>query len=229
MKNKILIIISIVVLLIIVIWFSGIIPKQIGKTYAIQYMKNVFPEMQLEFVNIEWNKYFGDYTITFKDKEDKSYGCVIGPKYFPINIGQGLNAIQETYLEKYKEPELIEQKIVVSTFMVNNANNENVISSEDLKVYIKMLNSFKAIMNSNHVQNKVKEKYYNANNVELEVVEDTGIFKVIYVCDNHSEKECIEIVNEYIKAFSKSVVEVYKIEGISIIDSASISTRLIEK
>jgi capsular polysaccharide biosynthesis protein len=52
---------------------------------------------------------------------------------------------------------------------------------------------------------------------------------VIYVCDNHSEKECIEIVDEYVKAFSKSVVDIYNIEGISIIDSASISTRLIEK
>ena len=97
-------------------------------------MKNVFPEMQLEFVNIEWNKYFGDYTITFKDKEDKSYGCVIGPKYFPINIGQGLNAIQETYLEKYKEPELIEQKIAVATFMINNNDNKTFISAENLKL-----------------------------------------------------------------------------------------------
>lgn len=101
MKKKNLIIIGILVLAIIVLWFGGVIPKQIGKIYGIKYMKNNFPEMQFEYVNIEWNKYYGDYIITFKDKENESYSCVIGPKYFPISIGQGLNVIMENYQEKY--------------------------------------------------------------------------------------------------------------------------------
>lgn len=99
--KKILIIIGILVLVIIVLWFGGVIPKQIGKIYGIKYMKNNFPEMQFDYVNIEWNKYYGDYIITFKDKENGSYSCVIGPKYFPISIGQGLNVIMENYQEKY--------------------------------------------------------------------------------------------------------------------------------
>lgn len=99
--KKNLIIIGILVLVIIVLWFGGVIPKQIGKIYGIKYMKNNFPEMQFEYVNIEWNKYYGDYIITFKDKENESYSCVIGPKYFPISIGQGLNIIMEKYQEKY--------------------------------------------------------------------------------------------------------------------------------
>ena len=101
MKKRILIISSIIVLLIIVLWFVGIIPKQIGKMYGTKYMKDNFPKMQLEYVNIEWNKYYGDYIITFKDEDNKTYSCVIAPKYFPINIGQGINAIIETYQEKY--------------------------------------------------------------------------------------------------------------------------------
>ena len=100
-KKRILIISSIIVLLIIVLWFVGIIPKQIGKMYGTKYMKDNFPKMQLEYVNIEWNKYYGDYIITFKDEDNKTYGCVIAPKYFPITIGQGINAIMETYQEKY--------------------------------------------------------------------------------------------------------------------------------
>ena len=47
-------------------------------------------------------KYYGNYIITFKDKENQKYGCVIGPKYLPISIGQGINAIMETYQEKYQ-------------------------------------------------------------------------------------------------------------------------------
>lgn len=101
MKKRILIISSVVVLLIIALWFGGIIPKQIGKIYGTKYMKDNFPEMQFEYVNIEWNKYYGDYIITFKDKENQTYGCVIGPKYFPISLGQGIFAIEEKYKESY--------------------------------------------------------------------------------------------------------------------------------
>ena len=103
MKKKKIVMITIIVaiLLIIVLWVNGIIPKQIAKVYGTIYMKTNFPKMQLEYANIEWNKYFGDYIITFKDKDDQSYGCVIGPKYFPVSIGQGIFAIEETYRENY--------------------------------------------------------------------------------------------------------------------------------
>ena len=101
-KKSIIIITFAVVLLISVLWLGGFIPKQIAKVYGTKYMSDNFPKMQLEYVNIEWNKYYGDYIITFKDKENQNYGCVIGPKYLPISIGQGINAIMETYQEKYQ-------------------------------------------------------------------------------------------------------------------------------
>ena len=101
MKKKILIITSIVIFLIIVLWGGGIIPRQIGKIYGTKYMKDNFPEMQLEYVTMEWNQYYGDYIITFKDKENQTYSCVIGPKYFPSIIGQGIFAIEEIYIENY--------------------------------------------------------------------------------------------------------------------------------
>ena len=118
-KKCIVIIVFAVVLLVSVLWFGGIIPKQIAKVYVTTYMKNNFPEMQLEYVDIEWNKYYGDYIISFKDKENQNYACAIGPKYFPISLGQGMNAIIENYQEKYikntnednlkeREPQVIE-------------------------------------------------------------------------------------------------------------------------
>lgn len=101
-KKGVLIIIIILTLVITALWFCGVIPKQIGKIYGINYMKENFPEMQLDYVDIEWNKYYGDYIITFKDKENQNYSCIIEPKYFPISIGQGIFAIEETYSENYK-------------------------------------------------------------------------------------------------------------------------------
>ena len=123
MKKKKLILLIIIIVL-ITLWFSGIIPKQIGKIYGIIYMKSNFPKMELEYVGIEWNKYFGDYIITFKDKEEKSYGCVIGPKYFPINLGQGLFELEEKYNES----------IVDNNDELNNntSNNEIVSDEKDL-------------------------------------------------------------------------------------------------
>ena len=79
------------VLLVSVSWFSGLIPRQIAKIYGKNYVKNNFSEKQLEYVNIEWNKFYGDYIITFKDNEGKIYSSVIGPKFFPISMGQGVD------------------------------------------------------------------------------------------------------------------------------------------
>lgn len=101
-NKKSVMIATIITIILIALWFGGIIPKQIAKTYATNYMNNNFPEMKLEYVGIEWNKTYGDYIITFQDKENQKYGCVIGPKYFPINLGQGRFAIEETYRENYQ-------------------------------------------------------------------------------------------------------------------------------
>lgn len=101
-KKKIFIAIIIAILIIVAsLWISGIIPKQIAKIHGNSYMRNHFPEMQLKYVNIEWSKYHNDYIITFKDKDNNTHSCTIGPKYFPINLGQGLFEIEETYSENY--------------------------------------------------------------------------------------------------------------------------------
>lgn len=81
------------------LWFSGVVPKQIAKIYGANYIKKHFTEMQLGCTGIEWSKVHGDYLITLKGKNGKEYRCVIGPKYFPVFIGQGLFAIESDYAE----------------------------------------------------------------------------------------------------------------------------------
>lgn len=103
MKKKKIIIISIIVIIILIIglWYAGIIPKQIAKIYSIVYMNFNFPEMRLNYDKIEWSPYHESYIINYKDKDDQTYSCVIGPKYFPVSLGQGLFAIEETYRNNY--------------------------------------------------------------------------------------------------------------------------------
>ena len=102
-RRNIILIIICILLFIFALWVSGIIPKQIAKISSTIYLKKNFPKIQLKYVNIEWNPFFGDYIITFKDESNKIHGFCIGPKYFPINLGQGVFGFEEKYREKYKE------------------------------------------------------------------------------------------------------------------------------
>ena len=101
MKNKKYLITVVVVILILVLWFTGVIPKQIAKISGTNYVNKHFPEMNLECTGVVWTEVYGDYLITFKDEIGKTYSCVIGPVLFPYSLGQGLNAIESDY-DKFK-------------------------------------------------------------------------------------------------------------------------------
>ena len=60
MNKKRIIIITILVVLIVIVslWISGIIPKQIARISATNYLKKNFPKIQLEYVDIEWDSNF---------------------------------------------------------------------------------------------------------------------------------------------------------------------------
>lgn len=83
------------------LWFGGIIPKQIARTVGTRYVRNHFPEMQLECMGVEYAAVFGDYLIAFQDKDGNTYGCVIGPALLPISLGQGLPVMEEAYEANY--------------------------------------------------------------------------------------------------------------------------------
>jgi len=102
-RKNIIIAVIFIVLVILILWVTGIIPKQIAKISSTIYLKNNFPKIQLKYESIEWNPYFGDYIIVFRDEYNERHSFCIGPKYFPINIGQGIFEFRESYREKYEE------------------------------------------------------------------------------------------------------------------------------
>jgi len=124
MNKKRIIIITIIFTLAIVLglWISGIIPKQIAKISATNYLKKNFPKMQLEYVNIEWSSSFGGYSITFKDESDEIYSFIMNNKYLPISLGQGLFGFEEKYNEKYND-EINNMKATIKAVVVKV--NEN--------------------------------------------------------------------------------------------------------
>lgn len=102
MKKKKWVIPITIIGIIAVLWFTGIVPKQIAKVSGTTYVNEHFPEMQLACVGVEYADVYGDYLITFQDTNESTYSCVIGPKYFPVSMGQGLFVIESAYAENYQ-------------------------------------------------------------------------------------------------------------------------------
>lgn len=87
MKSKnILMVISMIFLLIIILWIIGVIPKNIGKNVAINYVKSNYPEMNLKYNNIEFSKEYGNYIVSFSDKKNNIYNFKLNYKYFPVSV-----------------------------------------------------------------------------------------------------------------------------------------------
>ena len=101
MKRKKWLIPVLILAVAVALWITGLIPKQIAKTSASSYVNEHFPEMQLECTGVEWADVYGDYLVTFKSSFGDTYSCVIGPRFFPISLGQGLFSIESDYAEKY--------------------------------------------------------------------------------------------------------------------------------
>ena len=101
MKKKLVIPVTLLVT-ITVLWFTGIVPRQIAKIAGTTYVNEHFPEMQLTCVGVEYADVYGEHLITFKGTDETTYSCVIGPRYFPIYMGQGLFAIESDHAENYQ-------------------------------------------------------------------------------------------------------------------------------
>lgn len=103
MKTKKLLIPIIIIGTISALWFTGIIPMQLAKISGQTYVNKYFPEMKLELTHVEYADALGDYLVTFKGANENTYSCVIGPKYLPLYMGQGLFAVENDYKEYYKD------------------------------------------------------------------------------------------------------------------------------
>lgn len=147
-KRNIIIVIVVFLLSILALWISGIIPKQIARVSATNYLKKNFPKMQMEFESIEWNSSFGGYSIRFKDENGEIHGFIMNNKYFPIEPGQGKFALEEEYREKYEKQNIdnktasIEEKIKIisQNGQISSSNPFDYIEANK-DIYNELLNT----------------------------------------------------------------------------------------
>lgn len=145
-KKKIIIVTMILILVAIFgLWFSGIIPKQIAKISATNYLKKNFPKIQLEYVDIEWSSSFGGYSIKFKDENNETYSFIMNNKYFPITLGQGLFGFEEKYRDKYEKQETENINVVTEISLGERAwvNSLTKINIKDTNDYFEITDKVK--------------------------------------------------------------------------------------
>ena len=121
-----------------------------------------------------------------------------------------INKAKEAEIDNAKE-EQKRQRVVVATIIIEDEANVSDTSrkytSDD-----QMFNTYQELINSPTIKNKVKEKYPKIGDIELEKVKDSDIVRVVFVCEEYSDDECIEIENMFLKEFSKRISELYNIK-----------------
>ena len=203
MNKKRIIIVAIILILVAIfgLWISGIIPKQIARISATNYLKKNFPKMQLEYIDIEWSSSFGGYSIRFKDENNEIYGFIMNNKYFPISVGQGINGFQETYIEKYEQNNMKneinnDKRSFTKTYNVLNvadSNDENYLyitirqfqaeEVETVKVQKSLANivergnsyEFTFQYTNNNVDNNIESIFVNTILVSIQKTDKQGL------------------------------------------------------
>ncbi len=86
MKNKRLILVSIIIAAVLSLWVGGIIPQLIGRISASIYAANQYPDKGLKYVRTEFSSAHGDYFAIFADRDGKPVNFLMTPRYFPAFV-----------------------------------------------------------------------------------------------------------------------------------------------
>lgn len=75
-----------IIVLIITLWISGIIPRQIGKIVAIKYVRENYPDKDIDYLNIDYSPFHKSYFVSFKSSDGRVYNFELHSRYLPITI-----------------------------------------------------------------------------------------------------------------------------------------------
>lgn len=141
---------------------------------------------------------------------------------FVMSIAFCLSSI---YVNRFRVPEYTSS----TTILLNQANENTAINTNDINLNKSLVSTYSEIIKSKRVLRQVIEVLdldlkYNELVAKVSVGEitDTSIIR-ISVVDPDSELAA-DIANSIADIFSKEIVDIYKIENISIIDEAEITT-----
>lgn len=76
----------VVALLIIGLWISGVIPKQIGRIAATNYVQSNHRNLGLVFIRMDYSSAHGAYIAVFNGTNGSEYNFLMNSKLFPTNV-----------------------------------------------------------------------------------------------------------------------------------------------
>lgn len=190
-KKRIIIVIIIIILATILgLWISEIIPKQIARICAANYLKKNFPEKQYEYVDIEWSSSFGGYSIKFKDENDEIIGFLMNNKYFPISPGQGTFALEDRY--RIENKGISDINDFYNHSITNKYKDLRTLPENYSKEQAQKDNCFiiGAMVHNDHLHSEFMDKYNKKENAFIRVVQSTVegdlfIIDVLYEARNN--------------------------------------------
>lgn len=85
-KLKKAIIIFVLILLIGIGEYTGVLPYVVARITSSIYVVHNYPTSGLKFQDAEYAYGFGDYSVSYEDKDGKTVGFMLFPNEFPIFI-----------------------------------------------------------------------------------------------------------------------------------------------
>ena len=85
-KKRILLSILFALVILLILWFSGLLPKQVAKLAANNYMSNQEDSEGYEFEKIEYSSAHDSYFVSYvlNNNEEDTRSLEIPDKYFPF-------------------------------------------------------------------------------------------------------------------------------------------------
>lgn len=78
--------VTIVFILIFLVIASHNIQKSLAVFSASMYVKSKYEDRKFQYENAEFVPQFGDYFVTFKDKNGNKFSLTMTPKFFPVFV-----------------------------------------------------------------------------------------------------------------------------------------------
>lgn len=188
-KRNIIIVAVIILFVIFALWISGIIPKQIARISATHYLKKNLSKKQFEYLDVEWNPSFGGYSIRFRDENGEIVGFIMNNKYFPIGVGQGMFALEESYRVEYEG--IADINDFYNHSITKNYEDIRTLTKNYSKEQAQKDNCFiiGAMVHNDNLYSEFMNKYNKKENAFIRVVQSTDegdifIIDVLYEAKN---------------------------------------------
>lgn len=85
-KRIIGLVIILLVLIISILQFTGILQNTVARLSTTVYVSVKYPSRNFQFQYVEYVPQFGDYFVSYKDKNNTQVSFTVTPKFFPIFV-----------------------------------------------------------------------------------------------------------------------------------------------